>query len=192
MKRIKILSVLLVLSLLSSCTQYILIKKDGSAHLEISNKIEGEDSEDLAEFEEFIDRYHVHKTSSLVSNFKKEKKNGIYSVQFDVSDVDSLEYFLIPLSRQEVDSTDSWFDVQMTGNTFTLVQEFDEVDSNGDFEMYGELFGYNGIIEFERKIKSFKSDFPYITQIDKHRIQVKSDMRTISYGKGKYVLEIKF
>jgi len=178
---------LLVILSLNSCynTYEVSIAKNGSAHIEIYDwKIVGEDKiSESAAGKEWYEGYDFFSKSPIISNYKRELIDNFYSVSYDIDNVDSLENYLLPFDEK----TNEVAKFKYTKDEFTITKTYPKgYSSPSEATMYGDL------VEFKRRIKSFKSDLDYVTQTSKKTIEINTTLNEISYGKGTYKVKVTF
>lgn len=182
------------LLLLTSCySDYnVSIEKDGSAHV-IITEIQEIDGEKLEQglFDEFYEGMDEFQKSNQISGYKREKVDGYYLVEYDIKNVDSLEYYLFPIEGTHPDSVDQIAEFRYTKNSFTITKDYTQA-CGGELMMYSELIPYCATFTFPKRIKKFKSDFDYIKQVGKKSIEINSNINELSYGEGTKKVEVYF
>jgi len=184
---------LLLIGLTSCFTNYnVSIEKDGSAHVVISEmrEFEGELIES-GMFDDFYEEMDYFEKSDQISNYTRKKIDGYYTVEYDIKNIDSIEYYLFPLEGVDPDSVDQLAEFRYTKEKFTISKTY-KLSSGGELMMYSELLPYTATFTFKKRIKKFTSDFDYIKQTGNKTIEINSNLNDLSYGEGTKKVEVLF
>jgi len=184
----------LVSMFLTSCmTNYTInVNKDGSAHVIISEmkEVDGEVIEAGAS-DSFFREMDNFKNSNQISNYKREKKDGYTVIEYDLKNIDSLEYYLLPLSIISIDSISHLAEFRYTKDKFTITKNYKK-NSQEEIDLLSKSIPYTVEFNFKKKIKEFKSDVDFVKQTGKKTIEINSYYNQISNGSGTKKIEVLF
>ena len=192
LKLIKISSLSLVFILHSCyCTYDITMNSDGSAHVEIMDwtDIDGELLDESAAGEDFYAEMDLFQNYPAVSNYQRVDSSGFFRISYDVSHIDSLHRYLWPFIEENPDAKQTKFNLE--NNQLTISHELEENGPN-EVTMYAEFIDVKVLMNFEDKITSFNSDMEGVKQNNDHQIELNSNLRVLSYGKGTKTVEVTF
>ena len=186
-------NVFLAIVLTSCNTDYnVAINKDGSAHVVI-NEMRVFDGEVIPpnSFDDFYEGMDEFEKSTQISNYKRGKIESYMFVEYDIQNVDSLEYYLFPLNGVSKDSADQIAEFRYTKNKFTITKTYN-MSSGSEATTYGGLVPYSITFTFKKRIKRFVSDLDYVKKTGKKTIEINSNLDELSYGKGTKTVEVFF
>jgi hypothetical protein len=171
----------------------VIVNKDGSAHVNISDwtEYEGEKLEESLNGEEMYSDFDSFENSVLITNYSRTEEDKFYTVKYDIKNVDSLGSYLLPIPGDSVEM-DNPIVFKYTKDKFTITQEFDESIQANEATMYGELIPFKAIFKFKKRIKNFNSNVDFVKQTDKKTIEVNANLNEISYGEGIHKVEVFF
>lgn len=175
------------------CTYEVSVNKNGSARVMISDwqELEGKKFEESTMGEEVYSEFDSFKNSVLITNYSREIENKFYTVEFDISNVDSLGQYLIPTIGDSVEM-DNPIEFRYSNDKFTITQTFDELLKANEATMYGQLIPFKAVFKFKKRIKNFNSNVDFVKQTSKKSIEVNTNLNNISYGEGTHIVEVFF
>lgn len=154
-------------------------------------ELEGKKFEESTMGEEVYSEFDSYKNSVLITNYSREIENKFYTVEFDISNVDSLGQYLIPTSGDSVEM-DNPIEFRYSNDKFTITQTFDELLKANEATMYGQLIPFKAVFKFKKRIKNFNSNVDFVKQTSKKSIEVNTNLNNISYGEGTHIVEVFF
>lgn len=190
---------LLLLFIVSGCSShYILIKENGTAHVEISlfeqknDDLASKDSinnnyskEDLGNYQLAINELY---SSELISNFQFDSLNNgsnVERISYDISNVDSLGSYLDPLFG-------TYFDFKLTDDKLIITGPDGESNPEDDITGMTNMLEIKAIIAFEKEIKKIITPNDYIKKIDNNTIEINTSVGEMNYNGIGNLIEIIF
>ena len=110
-------------------------------------------------------------------------------IEFDLLNVDSLNAFLIPYDSADNEALKTKF--KFTNDSFLIENPLEE-DGPNELTTYGEIIPFYINFNFPKKIKRLETDLKFIQKSSNDKIEIKSNLNEISYGKGFQRLEVFF
>ena len=190
--------IILVFFILGCSSHQILIKEDGTAHVEINifdqnnEDITSEDSlnndynkKDLGNYQLTINELY---SSDIISNFQYDtlsnKSNG-EKITFDISYVDSLGYYLDPLFG-------TYYDFKLTFDKLIINGSDGKSNPEDDFTGMTDMLEIKATIFFEKEIKKIITQNDYVKKIDNNTIEIKTSVGEMNYNRIGNRIEIIF
>ena len=190
---------LLLLFIVSGCSShYILIKENGTAHVEISlfeqknDDLASKDSinnnyskEDLGNYQLAINELY---SSELISNFQFDSLNNgsnVERISYDISNVDSLGSYLDPLFG-------TYFDFKLTDDKLIITGPDGVSNPEDDITGMTNMLEIKAIIAFEKEIKKIITPNDYIKKIDNNTIEINTSVGEMNYNGIGNLIEIIF
>ncbi len=182
-------NILLLLSLVfAGCSYHILIKEDGSAHVEINifmnnnEDIASKDSvadnytkEDLGDYQLAIEEFY---SSDIISNFQYDTTTddeNFERITFDISSIDSLGSYLDPIFE-------TYLKFKLTSDRLIIMGPDGNSNPEDDITGFTNMLEINATIEFEKDIKQIITQNNYVKKIDNNTLEVNTSLGEMYYN----------